>query len=90
MSDSTQNAEACRHELTQIRQYLQQCETRLHQGEVVDLSQLGAQIGALCDVIQNMPIAEVQPLVTELEDVMALLDKVEQSINQKLNNAGEA
>ncbi len=90
MTDKPQDVDACRAELTQIRDYLQNCETRLHQGEVIDLSSLGSQIEKLCLAIQNMPISEAQPLLTELEEVINMLDKVEDEIMSKLDPADEA
>ena len=90
MTDKAELLAQCRTELAQIRQYLQGCETRIHQGEVIDLSSLGSQITKVCTDIQNLPMIDAQGLLTELDEIMPMLDKVEAEINANLATEGEA
>lgn len=76
MSDPTLDSAAIGPELKSLLDYVQNCERRVHMGEIMDLQGLDRKVIILCDAIAHMPQQDAVALESEMMKLIEGLEKL--------------
>lgn len=78
-------------QLVSIIDYVRDCETRVHRGEIMDLQGLDKNVFDICEAVAALPRPEAQPLEAKMNALIEKLEDLADSMRvqqEKMTGAG--